>query len=273
VDGVQRLTAIFEFARKALKLSELRYLENLKDKSYKELGPTLRRRFDGTQIFVNVIDPQTPPKVKFDVFVRLNTGGTPLNAQEIRHCISSNTSREFLKSCVSLANFHAATGQAFKDKDTTRMVDRELALRFFALRQPDWEITYRNKSSYDEFLVEMTQRIDKQPSGSLAPYVATFDKAMANAAQLFDGDAFRRWNKDGRKGPLNRSLFESWATVLADADWNTIGPRKDAIVRDYKERIAHDEEYIGAVTVATTDLKRIQARLRVAGDILKGQKP
>ncbi|MGC3998063.1 MAG: DUF262 domain-containing protein [Anaeromyxobacter sp.] len=273
VDGVQRLTAIFEFARKSMKLSDLRYLESLDHKAYKELDPTLRRRFDGTQIFVNVIDPQTPPKVKFDVFVRLNTGGTPLNAQEIRHCISSNVSREFLKTCVSVAEFHAATGNAFRDKETTRMADRELALRFFALRQSDWEAVYRAKSSYDEFLVEMTQRIDGMNAQDLTPYVESFTQAMKNAALLFEGDAFRRWNRDGRKGPINKSLFESWAVVLADVNWPSVAQRKDKILVEFKRRIAHDEDYLASATVATTDLKRIQTRIRIAGEILDGSAP
>ena len=38
------------------------------------------------------IDPQTPYRVKFEIFRRVNTGGTPLSAQGIRHCMSGQRS-------------------------------------------------------------------------------------------------------------------------------------------------------------------------------------
>ncbi len=119
VDGVQRLTAIYEFARGPLPsaaaqagesgrllLEDLQYLGTLEGRSYDQLEPSLRRRFDNTQIFINIIDPQTPDALKFDIFRRINTGGSPLNSQEIRHCISNDASRKFLKRCVESAAFN-----------------------------------------------------------------------------------------------------------------------------------------------------------------------
>ena len=55
VDGVQRLTTINNFAKNREALSDLEYLD-LNDKRFRDLDPLIRRRFQQTQIFVNVID-------------------------------------------------------------------------------------------------------------------------------------------------------------------------------------------------------------------------
>jgi hypothetical protein len=77
----------------------LEYLQNeLGEKTFQKIdSPVWLRRINNTQIVANVIDPQTPHRVKFDIFKRINTGGSPLSAQEIRHCLSKTQSRSFLK--------------------------------------------------------------------------------------------------------------------------------------------------------------------------------
>jgi hypothetical protein len=68
------------------------------------------RRILNTQIQANVIDPQTPDAVKFDIFRRINTGGSPLNAQEIRHCMSNARSRAFLGELCEKQSFASVVG-------------------------------------------------------------------------------------------------------------------------------------------------------------------
>ena len=132
VDGVQRLTTINRFAKGEDTLAGLEYLTGLEGQSFNDLDVVLRRRFQQTQIFVNVIEPQTPDDVKFDVFRRINTGGSPLTAQEIRHCMSRAKSRSLLKALTSMPSFHEATAEAFRHE--RRMADREVVLRFCAFR-------------------------------------------------------------------------------------------------------------------------------------------
>jgi hypothetical protein len=95
VDGLQRLTVIKQFLDNELRLRDLEYLKNEEGKIFRHEEPSrcidqrFRKRIMQTQIIVNIIDPQTPSDVKFDIFKRINQGGRPLNAQEIRNCMSS----------------------------------------------------------------------------------------------------------------------------------------------------------------------------------------
>ena len=78
VDGVQRLTTIFRYvSKKSFKLGKVTYLHDLEGKGFDDLAVVFRRRMNGAQFVAHVIDPQTPYRVKFEIFRRINTGGSP----------------------------------------------------------------------------------------------------------------------------------------------------------------------------------------------------
>ena len=111
VDGVQRLTTISQYVSKGgFKLGGVTYLHDLEGQGFDDLAAMFRRRLNSAQFVAHVIDPQTPYRVKFDIFRRINTGGSPLSPQEIRHCMSDARSRQFLKELVTDKNFSIATG-------------------------------------------------------------------------------------------------------------------------------------------------------------------
>ncbi len=219
VDGLQRLSTIHDFVRGGddqkggFPLRDLEYLtEGVLGNRYGDLDQNWTRRIQQTQIFVNVIDPQTPTQVKFDIFKRLNTGGTPLNAQEIRHCMSNQRSREFLKACTGgylyaddtdedehtgpTFEVYQANGGVLPKKvflkansaasafceatnwamwNHVRMADREVVLRFCAFRLIGGDLTrYATSNSMDDFLTATTEQLDDKSKVS--------DKVLAEIA-------------------------------------------------------------------------------------------
>lgn len=66
-----------------------------------------------TQITVNIVDPQSPFKVKYDIFRRINTGGKPLNSQELRNCLAHNDLRRILRKMANSKSFIEATGNIY----------------------------------------------------------------------------------------------------------------------------------------------------------------
>ena len=111
---------------RTFKPGRMTHLHKLDDRGFGDLAKLFRRRLNGSQFVAHVIDPQTPYRVKFDIFLRFNTGGSPLSAQEIRHCMSRKRSREFLKALASHQSFVAATGGALRNDP--RIADRAMAL-------------------------------------------------------------------------------------------------------------------------------------------------
>ena len=89
VDGLQRLSTIQKFmVDKTLKLKNLEFLTDLEGKNYDDLDRGFKRIFEGTQIVTYQIEAQTPKEVRYSIFNRINTGGLPLNAQEIRQALN-----------------------------------------------------------------------------------------------------------------------------------------------------------------------------------------
>ncbi len=87
VDGQQRLRAVEEFASGQYRLRDLGILPQLNGLRWADLTTQQTRHIYTRTIRCIVISDESNPNIRFEVFERLNTGGTPLNDQEIRNCI------------------------------------------------------------------------------------------------------------------------------------------------------------------------------------------
>lgn len=269
VDGLQRLSTALEFARpqdgNRLRLKGLEYLTDQEGAGYEDLPPMWRRRFNNTQIVVHVIDPETPAEVTYDIFRRINTGGTPLNAQEIRHCMSHDRSREFLRSCADLDEFDWATGGALRNH--IRMADREVVLRYCAFRILG-VAAYQKEGPMDAFLWKATEHLDDPalvPDDRLELLREDFRRAMENAYTVFGEHAFRKWPYGVEaRNPINRPLFESWAIALTDIPADQIAKRAGRIVGVARSLMSDNVDYIDAITTSTGDHRKVAFRFASA---------
>lgn len=286
VDGVQRLSTISSFMndKHILNREDLEYLNNLHGLSYSGLDPAAVRRFRSTQIVVHVIEPQTPEEVKYDIFNRVNTLGSPLSAQEIRHAMSRERSRSFLKSLSEMREFDEATEWQFwrrnptglggRVRDSGRMTNRELVLRFCAFSSYS-ESEYRQHPSLDAFLVDYTRRLDGTTDNEapmsdvgLERLKDHFSQAMTNAHRILGKAAFRRWPLEQvRRGPINRAVFEAQAIALSEYPLAYLIPKKDQIASAFRAAFS-DPVYARAVTVGTGDPNAVTRRLEETKKIL-----
>ncbi len=277
VDGLQRLSAIYEFMENKLVLKDLEYLDNCNDKTYKgtqnKIDDKYIRWFNMTQIVVNVIDPQSPPKVKFDIFRRINTGGRPLNAQELRNCLAGNGLRETLKRMVNLDSFKSATSKSIKD---TRMDAQELALRFiyfYRLFFIEKQGVAAYSGNMDDELDKLVDEIGKTEMKDLETYVTAFDKAMTGAERLFGKHAFRKVHKDttpeSGKSVINKALFVSMSVLLSRKNMATIQhlPRY-AKLSELGREMDENSEYRYYMSYGTNGKKNIECAFRVAEKLL-----
>jgi hypothetical protein len=163
VDGLQRLTTLKNFiVDKTLRLTDLEFLKALTGKKYDELPRNFQRRIDETQVTLYLIEPGTPQEVKFNIFKRINTGGLPLSAQEIRHALNQGQVTRFLKELAESREFLKATTNSIRDD---RMGDKEFVLRFLAFSIVPYT-EYRSKD-FDSFLNDRMADINRMDASQL----------------------------------------------------------------------------------------------------------
>lgn len=270
VDGLQRLSTLHAFVRggdDGFALGKLDHLTDLRNLRFGDLPVPFQRRINNTQLIVNVIDPTTPRGVTYEIFKRINTGGTPLNGQEIRHCMSSRRSRDTLHRMTHTDAFARATGGRLTDH--IRMNDREMALRFAAFWLKGTE-AYQERPVMETFLMHATELLDDEkqvPGDRVAELEAAFERAMSHAYLVFGEHAFRKWpNHESWRRPINRAMFESWSLALANPAHTAddLRRRRTAIVKAARERMTTDVEYLNAITSSTADRYRVDYRFKAA---------
>lgn len=131
IDGQQRLRTLQYFYQGSFptgkKFSLRNVVPDLIGLTYLTLPPAKRRILDNSVIHCIIISESYDSSAMFYLFERLNTTGTPLNAQEIRNAIYHGPFSELLQRLSEHELWKRIYG-----KDESRLVDQELILRFLS---------------------------------------------------------------------------------------------------------------------------------------------
>lgn len=219
VDGLQRINTIIDFWEGRLELCDLEYLSQLNglniDGVRKNLSPLMLRRFKQTQLTCIVIDYRSPQQLKYDLFQRLNTGGKPLNKQEIRNCLSRPLLQNALLKMVNSQAFIQATGGGIND---TRMGAQESALKFMYFKdiyKGDINNLYTYKGSLDNALNEYVDKMNC--CRDFSEYINSYERCMKSAFSLFGKYTFRKITPDYQqkmRSPINKALMLAICVLL-----------------------------------------------------------
>lgn len=277
VDGLQRLTTISDFMNNQFALKYLEYLNSLDDKNKNQEGryfktdgkkkgisPEFVKNILMTQINVNIIEAKSPTKVKFDVFRRVNTGGQPLNNQEIRNCLAEQQTRRLLNNLVESNAFKEATARSVR---ATRMQAHELVLRFvsFWYEKILGDRNWKYNGNMTEYLDEAIELINARKGKENKEIEAAFERAMLNACHLFGANAFRKCLHkdlfpDARKQLINKSLFTTWSIVLCQYEPQKIqnAISKGEFIYHLADKLESNKSFFDAVSYKTNDKESLR---------------
>jgi len=271
VDGLQRLSTIKQFAvKKVLKLKNLEFLKDLEGKSYDDLEKGFKRIINNTQIITYQIEAQTPKKVRYSIFNRINTGGLTLNAQEIRQALNQDGKGvEFLKNVSKNELFEKVVNVSSK-----RMLDRELVLRFVAFKLT--KDSYKNfpSNNMGEFLDEAMEKLDKIKDDKK---LKKLEDELINTLEfsekiLGENHRFSRYlaNKQKKK-TLNRSLYDVITVCFSQIeDREKFISKKDKFISLFLELLKDESgEFSKAIIEGTSGKRAIETRFKILQNLIK----
>jgi Protein of unknown function DUF262 len=288
IDGRQRLSTIFDFMDNKFSLSGLKILSKFnglffkgKDEDdEKSLKSIHRGKIEDVNLALHIIKEPTPEKLTYDLFDRVNRGGTRLNNQEMRNAIYQGSSTLFLKTLSKLDSFKDVT----ETISPSRMKDRYLILRFVAFylwrKKITLDINNRNpleyKSDLEDFLAKTMDYLNTKDyqvkdieltgseiltltiinndicvKNSNAIFVVesdeiysniqiSFEKAMKNIKNLFGQNSFRLPKKEGGTIRPINMALFEVITYFFIELENEFDEKKELILKEYNKLINNE---------------------------------
>lgn len=261
VDGLQRTSTIADFLDGKFILGDLKVLSELSGCRFGDLPQYLQTKIEDKQLLIYLIKPSVPLPMIYDIFERINTGGTQLTRQEVRNCIFLGPATRLLKELAEQTYFRRAIDRGISPK---RMKDREAILRYLAFKILGYEPAY--KDDMDAFLEQALKIIQEMSDKDIVLLKEDFERVMRLTYQFF-GDWNFRLPTASSRGRINIALLEATGYFFSTQSDEFLQQHKQQIITNY-ERLLQTPEFIDAVRFSTGDTRRVRNRFRLAQEIL-----
>ncbi|WP_195251431.1 DUF262 domain-containing protein [Coprococcus comes] len=235
IDGQQRLSTIFKFMGILKKdmhdvddeetnedlyerkpLTRTKFLPALEGKYWedddpeKSLTDAQRRYIKRSKILIIIIDKSSDSFAQYEMFQRLNTGGSHLSPQEIRNCllvVKNEDVYRWFKTLSENEAFRNAVPISEKDADEQGYI--ELVVKYFVLRYSEFEVS--DSENYNNFITDEIlsliddKKIEREKDEDI------FKRTFKLIFDTMGENAFKRYNpeKDTHCGPVLVGAYEA----------------------------------------------------------------
>lgn len=272
VDGKQRLSTLFSFINNEFALTKLSILKDKNNCRFEDLTPLEQNKIEDCSLTLHVIKAPTSDRVTFDLFDRVNRGGTRLNNQEMRNALYQGNATMLINRLAEKKVFIEATENSIPDN---HMKDRYLVLRFIAFylwqngvtKDVDTNELLAYKSNLEDFLGKTMRFLNRLDSEDylFVELEGKFTSAMEVAAQLLPLGGFRLPSSPGKKRPINMAFFESFSYLLASINGNAVENSK---IQQIYTRLLNDEAYLNTLTHAVDSGVQTEKRYSIINECI-----
>lgn len=270
VDGQQRLTSLYSFVRgqfpdgSSFRLGKLHVRDDLKGKLFRDLPRNEQNSLLNYSLRAIILNKESHPDLKFEVFERLNCGSVQLKDAELRNCMYRGPYNDMLAE-LSENNFLLRIRRT--DRPHKRMEDRQLILRFLAMKR-NTHLNYRG--SMKQFMNREMEVHRYASTAEINEMKRQFEEAIECAWLVFGENAFRRWTPAQNPGEsamwdskLNVALWDTLLYGFAFYEKRQIVPIADAIREEFLDLMSADAVFVDYIGRTTDKPDRIQYRARV----------
>lgn len=210
---------------------------------------------------VEILRGKSNTSMKYELFKRLNSGGSKLTAQEIRNAIYRG-----IDPSINLLIEELSKNQTFEDltrlslRKKQELYDQELILRFIAFYNNSDSINSNTEAFLDEF---MQNAVDKH-NFNREKYKDLFNSVMDLISQIDDDMIFRN-----NRNAFVPALFEG--ITIGTAQQLDFYKTRIPLLKEKIELLKGDEEFKRASGTASNSKNRVKKRLTRVGQIFNGK--
>ena len=279
VDGLQRINTILHFmnsdsatnpSQKMLKLEGCDIIEEINGLTFVELPISWRLRIRRTPVRMAIIQRQSSYQLRYEMFKRLNTGGTLLSSQEIRNCSARMAGDkgiefyEFLIACSKNTHFSACI-EALPEREMEQKGNEELVLRFFALKNSQNSFKGHVANWLDGYMDSVIS--GKTPFNYEAER-ETFRELFKFLEAVMKAEAFVRFREGHPIGGLAPTFFEGYTmgTLQVLDKLKRINNFKK--IRDKMVEIRNKQEFLDNIGPGANTQVKLEKRIQIVKERL-----
>lgn len=266
IDGKQRITSICEFLSGKLKLRSLKEFPELVGLTFEGLPLPLRNvLIMRPYIRVTTLLKQSNESLKYEVFLRLNTGGERLKPQEIRNVAYSGPFNDLLFE-LSSNPFLCERMKISSDKSPSYrgMDDIEHVLRFFTI-QSSWEAM--SGVLGEEMDCFMAKNRHENPSH----FRELFTRAIRGVESIWGEYAFQKPTGNGWREQFISPMYDAEMVAVSlfeQEDIDAISAKRLDVIEATRQLFELDQDFVKAVSQSTNNSSSIKKRIETLGNLL-----
>lgn len=275
VDGLQRISTLIQFMgelpnlddipkKDRLKLQATKYLPSLegilweaKTAGDKVMPSALKLFIKRAKLNFSIILSDSGKNAKFDIFQRLNTGGTYASDQEVRNSVMIMVKKptfEWFKKLAANSDFVETL--SLSDRLSDEQYPMELVLRHIALTH----FEYSQKKELSDYFDDIIEQILADPNFPYEEYEASFNRTFALLNSLEGENVFKRYDGQFFKGKFLESAYEA-ISVGVSSNYEKYSLPQDNDFLKVKIKAIHTEhhfrKYTGSGSNARTRIPKI----------------
>jgi uncharacterized protein with ParB-like and HNH nuclease domain len=277
IDGKQRLTSIHDFLSDSFRLKNLEVFTELNGLTFSELPSQIKHALS-IRPYIRIVTllKQSDPNLKYEVFLRLNTGGDALKPQEVRNVAFDGSlnallyelsENEILKRKLKIVD---ESSNSFRKMD-----DLEMILRFFALDKFWKNLPNQNISRVLDYYMQENRNLNQDGIKELR---SKFIDCIEICDILWQGNAFykpisRTAYREQMIAPLYDAQMIAVSMLIMDGYHNQLMKIDRSRLQERTfELFQSDTQFVKSVTQATNNSSNITLRISTLYDLLNSLK-
>ena len=273
IDGLQRISSVLQFIEptqiglEGFPLQGCDIVPDLNGKTIADLPLSLRLRIKRSTLRTIVIKRQSKSFLRYEMFKRLNTGGSILSPQEIRNCSARMLGEPGAKFYAFLQGLSAeqdfvATTQSLAQADLEQKGNEELVLRFFAGLNALDMFHGSVRDWLDDYMeAVLTERIQFDYDSQKEKFCRVFSSINSKLGET----AFVKFRGQAPLGGLAPAYFEAVSLGVA-AKIGQFEEKNSAALKTALIELVQSDEFRDVTGPGANNRTKLNRRIELVGD-------